>query len=119
MDHLTNLKTYHWKKFLVIELIGRIEDVFHIDEFKDLLLKLVDQGNSFIAIDLSRMEFLSSKSMNIFISLYKRLKKSDGRLVFINPDSSAQELLRVVSLDKLVGIYPSVQHFKEDTRSIK
>lgn len=65
-------------------------------------------GTSHIVVDLSSVAYASSSFMGILIHLDKMLKERNGTLVLCGIAPPIRELMRIIRLDRLWEIFPTV-----------
>ena len=67
-----------------------------LDNFRDTDKKAV--------VNLSKVDFMDSSSLSIFITLLKRVKQKGGELILEYPQLGVQKLLEMTRLDELIEI---------------
>jgi anti-sigma B factor antagonist len=72
---------------------------FRSNSFREALYETVQthEGNR-VALDLGRVDFLSSSGVAILVGLKRRLDTKQGKLVLFNVQPVVQDLLRVTRL---------------------
>ena len=72
---------------------------FRSSTFRDALYQAVEEGTpSEVALDLTRVDFLSSSGVAILVGLKRRLDGKNGKLVLFGVQPVVQELLRITRL---------------------
>jgi anti-sigma B factor antagonist len=66
---------------LVLSLEGSIES-YNAQEFEALLKKITGQGHLRLVFDSSRLAYVSSIGIGVFMNLLTSLKKQNGSIVF-------------------------------------
>lgn len=85
-------------------LVVRIEEPallndFRSNSFRDTLYEAVEGGEgSRVAVDLSRVDFLSSSGVAILVGLKRRLDSKQGKLVLFGVTPVVYDLLRITRL---------------------
>jgi anti-anti-sigma factor len=62
-----------------------------------------------LVVDLGDVTYGGSELMEFLFRLRKKLRARDGQLALVGAKGNVRVVLRVVRLDKLVGIYDSVE----------
>ena len=71
----------------------------------DQLLGLVDEsGRTKLLLNFENVERMSSAALSKLITLNKKIKGADGRLVLCSIDPKVREAFKVTYLDKLITI---------------
>ena len=72
---------------------------FRSNTFRDALYQVVEDGTlPELALDLSRVDFLSSSGVAILVGLKRRVDGKKGKLVLFGVQPVVQELLRITHL---------------------
>jgi anti-anti-sigma factor len=102
--------------FFVVDLVGKIDRLKDSIILKSYVNTLMEKGRVAIALNLSKVTYLDSGALNVFIYSNDALKKKGGQLALIEPSEYVMDVLEVVGLTKVVKIYPSLEDFN---RAIK
>ncbi len=93
---------------LVLELTGRLDD--HTAEFLvDCLAGQINEGCTKIVIDCHHLEYISSTGMGALVRINSRLKPDGGEVSLSRVKGMIADVLRIVHLDRLFHIYPTVE----------
>lgn len=92
----------------MVKVDGEV-DLSNATGLRDHLIEQVQQGNHFLAVDLSGVEFMDSSGLAVLISGLRRTKEHDGSLVLVSPTSSVKRVLSITGLDKVFEIHDSVE----------
>ena len=84
----------------VVSPIGEI-DIYTSDEFKSMLLQLVEEETKDITIVGDSLEYIDSTGLGVLISILKKLKESNNTITITNIKPSIKKLLELTSLDKV------------------
>ncbi|AFS77093.1 anti-sigma F factor antagonist SpoIIAA [Gottschalkia acidurici 9a] len=84
----------------VVSPIGEI-DIYTSDEFKNMLLQLVEEEGTDITIVGDSLEYIDSTGLGVLISILKKLKESNNTITITNIKPSIKKLLELTSLDKV------------------
>lgn len=77
-------------------------------EFVRQLEALVDAGVKQIIVDCSNLSYISSYGAGVLVRLHNKLAKHGGDVRVAAPQSRVLEVLTIMRLGKLMGIYPDV-----------
>ena len=84
-------------------------DATTTDEFNREVQKHLDQGMNKIIIDCRYLGMLSSLGIGALITLQTRLRKKGGVVKLSSLQGMAAEVIKLVRLDKLLGIYGDLE----------
>ncbi|MDE0042759.1 MAG: STAS domain-containing protein [Candidatus Poribacteria bacterium] len=65
----------------------------------------IEQGGRHLILDLTDVPLLDSSALGAIIATLQALKKSDGKLVLLNPQEAVLNVLAVTRLDTVLEIY--------------
>jgi anti-sigma B factor antagonist len=90
----------------VIALTGEV-DLYTCPEFKQELLRVIDDGAMLVAIDLTGTTFVDSTGLGVLLRGVERLRKKGGLLTVICVDPNITKIFEVTGLDRVFSIYPT------------
>jgi stage II sporulation protein AA (anti-sigma F factor antagonist) len=70
---------------------------------KDLLALFSESGAS-VEVDLSKLDYVSSAGLRVFLSAAKAAKGKGGTLVLRNPKPAVLEVLQISGFDRILNI---------------
>ena len=80
------------------------------DEYNlaDKIEKYIEPGKApkFI-IDLSKVPFLNSAALGVFLNIYKRVESLNGRIVFSGLNSEIEKLMEITRLTSIFEVFRS------------
>jgi anti-anti-sigma factor len=79
-----------------------------IDEIREGILKVFDNSNSKVIIDLKGVEYVDSSGFGCFLSVMKAAKNNYGVLKFANPEPGISELFETLHLHTVFQIYTDI-----------
>ncbi len=85
-------------------LAKRIDASCSVD-FKTKLNELIMDGNNYIALNLSLVEFLDSSGLGVIVTCAKGVKARQGHLVIFGLTISVSNLFRLTAMDKVFEIF--------------
>jgi len=83
------------------------------EEFNQAIQNHLDQGRSKIIIDCRRVEYISSVGLGSLVALQARVRKKGGDVKLAGLYGLAADTIRLVGLDKLLGIYGDMEYARE------
>ena len=94
-------------KVKVVNLAGKL-DVNLSVSIEAELEQLVESGSHFLILELSGIEYLSSSGIRVFISIMRKIKDKNGRLVLACVPDIIKKILKTVELEDLFEVYDTV-----------
>jgi|ERR1035437_5694429 anti-anti-sigma factor len=79
-----------------------------IDEISEVILKVFDNSNSKVIIDLKGVEYIDSSGFGCFLSIMKAARNNYGILKFANPEPRVTELFETLHLHTVFQIYSDI-----------
>ena len=79
-----------------------------IDEISEVILKVFDNSNSKVIIDLKGVEYIDSSGFGCFLSIMKAVRNNYGILKFANPEPRVTELFETLHLHTVFQIYSDI-----------
>jgi anti-sigma B factor antagonist len=80
-----------------------------IDEIREGILKVFDNSNSKVIIDLKGVEYVDSSGFGCFLSVMKAARNNYGVLKFANPEPRVIELFETLHLHTVFQIYSDIE----------
>jgi anti-sigma B factor antagonist len=80
-------------------------DALITDEIRDEVIKIFDNSNSKLIIDLKGIEYIDSSGFGCFLSIFKAARNNYGSLKFANPEPHVMELFYTLHLHTVFDIY--------------
>ena len=99
-------------KWVVMQVSGRI-DALSAPELEAEANSVMDQGNIWVAMDLSNVQYISSAGLRILLTTLKALNGKKGNLALINPAKNVREVLTIAGFSKIFTIADSVGDIPE------
>ena len=93
---------------LAVLLHGSL-NVTTTDQFNQAIQAHLDQGRTKIIIDCRHVDYISSLGLGSLVALQARLRKKGGEVKLAALFGTAAEAIRIVGLDKLLGIYGDLE----------
>jgi anti-sigma B factor antagonist len=86
-----------------ITISGRL-DTPGVDKVETLFVAAVVPGGKSTIVDLSRVDFVASMGIRMFISVARSLRQRQAKLVLYGPQSMVNEVFENVSLRDIIPI---------------
>jgi stage II sporulation protein AA (anti-sigma F factor antagonist) len=74
---------------------------------EDLILEQVKSGERDIVIDLSQVDYMSSRGLRVVITGAKACQAAGGRLVACSPQTGVKKIIEMTGLPTMIGLYDS------------
>lgn len=101
---------------LIVQLEGEL-DHHHAEEIRDSLDKqLEDLSIRHLILDLSRLNFMDSSGIGVFIGRYKTISKRGGQVCITNVSQQLGRILDLSGLYKILKVYDTVEKAIEGIR---
>jgi anti-sigma B factor antagonist len=86
----------------VLKIIGRI-DSYTTQNIKDAIQALIDDGRNNLVMELSKVKYLSSSGILMFVNIHKQfLKNKNGKLIFSNVPELIYSNIKLAGFDTLL-----------------
>ncbi len=101
---------------VVIE-VGDTLDMSNAQEFKEWVReKFIKKGFKTVILDFSRVRYIDSYALGVFVALQRSLSEREGQLVIVSPNDSIRKILEVTYLDKVIRVVDSIKDVLEVER---
>lgn len=94
-------------KAKVVKLEGKL-DVNLSVSIESELDALIDSGSNNLILEISKVEYLSSSGIRVFINMMRKIKDKNGRLVLASVPDVIKKILKTVDLEDLFEVFDSV-----------
>jgi anti-sigma B factor antagonist len=102
------INTTQFKRCDVVKVVGRI-DSYTAPNLEEVLKSLTEQGHYKIILDLSEVDFLSSKGWWVLIETQKTVKRYNrGELILANIQDRIRESLNLVGMGSYFKVYDDI-----------
>lgn len=105
-----------YEESYVIVLPDEEIEVYNISEIKEVLFDIIEKGNRYLVMDMSKVEYIDSSGLGVLVSVLKKVKHAEGKLVLVSPKSSVKQILNLTNLDKVFNIQDTLQNAIEEVR---
>jgi len=79
------------------------------DDFQVALEGLTEEPWPLVVLDLGGMDFICSSGLGAIVSTHLRLRRHGGNIKLVSPCPSVRQVLETTQLNRLFGIYDSVE----------
>ena len=93
---------------LVLRVDGRL-DADSNEYFFECVHSQIEDGNQRIVINCEGLGYISSIGVGTLVRIRSRLVKLGGQICLSNVQSMVLDMFRLISMDRLLGIYPTEQ----------
>lgn len=83
-------------------------NALNIDEIREGIIKVFDNSNAKVIIDLKGVEYVDSSGFGCFLSVMKAARNNYGVLKFANPEPGVSELFETLHLHTVFQIYNDI-----------
>ena len=96
------------KNMKIISLEGKM-DAISAPEFEDQMGEWLEQGETSFIINLGEVNYMSSAGLRSILIVAKKLKKQDGKLIFVNLREEVQKIFRISGFSSMIPTYESLE----------
>ena len=100
---------------LVLGLEGRL-DAISSKMFEDKVIAVIDGGEARFVIDLSRVDYVSSAGLRVFLVATKRLTPGGGKVVLCSLQEPVREVFDIVGFLSILSITNSKEEALQSLR---
>jgi anti-anti-sigma factor len=91
---------------IVIRLEGRL-DAASSPNLEKQINSIIDTGHFKIALNFVNVDYLSSSGMRLMLSISKKLKSLEGKLVACNMNEDVMDVIKMTGFQQVLEIYPT------------
>ncbi|MCH8807727.1 MAG: STAS domain-containing protein [Planctomycetes bacterium] len=87
--------------------IVRLRGSASMDQVEDLhrrLVELIEPGVPHLVLELSELDFISSAGIGAIMAAHLKARAHEGTLRMVNPTPAIRNLLRLLHIDRQIGI---------------
>jgi anti-anti-sigma factor len=103
-------------QILVIALSGSF-DALTADQVRRYMGREFEGGQQHVALDLSRVDFMSSSGIRVLLEAFKQARSLGGDLRLAAAQPGVQRSLEIAGLVRVLNTYPSVDEAVRSFRS--
>ncbi|GEN47150.1 STAS domain-containing protein [Alkalibacillus haloalkaliphilus] len=94
-------------KYGILKLSGEI-DAYTAPQLKEKLLTLVEEKES-VEVDLTKVSYMDSTGLGVFISALKLSKEKDHNFKLINLQENVYRLFNITGLNEVINIENTIE----------
>ena len=98
-----NVKEHEHENCILIEIGGEV-DIFTCQQLKDTLYQIVDKYGKDLVLDCTRLNYIDSTGLGVFVAVLKKVKQIDREITIVNLKDSILKLFLITNLDSLFNI---------------
>jgi len=91
----------------VLAVKGEV-DLYTSPQLCEALERLVGEGASSIAVDMTDVGFMDSSGLGVLVGVLKRVQERGGRMALVAPREPVKKLLAISGLDSAFIVTPSL-----------
>lgn len=91
---------------VVIRLKGRL-DAASSPQLEKQINSIIDAGHFKLILNFTQVEYLSSAGMRLMLSISKKLKHLEGKVVACSLSDEVMEVIKMAGFHQVLEIYPS------------
>lgn len=91
---------------VVVRVEGRL-DAASSPQLEKRIAGIIDTGHFKIVLNLEGVDYLSSAGMRLILSVLKKLKNLEGKVVTCNINDEVMEVIKMAGFNQVLEIYPS------------
>jgi anti-anti-sigma factor len=99
-------------KYKILDFSEPMRKYEDVNTTKETLDRLIEQGEVFLALNVSHVDFMHSYFIKILTATYKRIKPLKGDLCLIGPNAFIRNLIKILNFEEYVGLYSSEKTFR-------
>ena len=93
---------------MIISLDGRL-DANTAGSLEQVLVPLINDGEKYIALDMDKLEYISSAGLRVLVMSMKLIRKQDGKLVLAGMKDFIKEVFDIAGFTPIFEIFDSVE----------
>lgn len=90
---------------IIARLAGRLDASAAYDAERNFL-NLIGEGAVSLAVDLGKVDFVSSAGLRVLLIVAKKIQQAKGKLVLFNCAGNVRDVLSISGFDKLIMVRP-------------
>jgi len=95
------------ERLRVVALSGSLDGNTAAD-LESAVSRLVDEGGSHLIFDLSRLGYVASAGIGVFINAQQLAQKNSGGIQLVRPSNAVSQVFKILGLQALFTIRPDV-----------
>lgn len=91
---------------IVVRVEGRL-DAASAPQLEKQINSIIDSGHFKLLLNFSALDYLSSAGMRLMLSVSKKLKNLEGKLVACSLNDDVMEVIKMAGFNQVIEIYPT------------
>lgn len=92
---------------MIIKPLHKSIDASQSTIFKGKIVDLINQGNTFLLLNLKDVDFIDSSGLGSFVSILKTLTLSHGDIALCEINPPILNLFKITRMDRVFHLFPS------------
>ena len=101
---------------IVVEMSGRLLIGRPVEDFRETMRRLLDDGNRSFVLNLSGVSYMDSAGLGQTLAAFTSVKDHGGHVALLGPSARTEQLLQIV---KLVTVFDTYDEEAEAIDSLK
>jgi len=93
---------------VVVHIEGRL-DAASSPQLEKQINGVIDAGHFKVILDCTNLDYLSSAGMRLMLSVFKKLKGVEGKLVACNLKDEVMNVIKMAGFHQVLEFYPSIE----------
>jgi len=98
------IATQKYKNDVVVISLDGFVDGYSYDKLEQTFDRLIKQGIYKFIVDLSRVDYLSSAGVSVFIDVFSITQEKNGYIELVNPKPNVKEVFELLGLTGILSI---------------
>ena len=90
---------------VIVKMAGRL-DSSTAQATEDSFVRLIEDGAPRLAVDLSKLEYISSAGLRVLLVVAKKVQQANGKVTLFGLLPGVREVFSVSGFDKIFAIQP-------------
>jgi anti-sigma B factor antagonist len=103
---MLNIEHIRKEEYSILQLSGEVDASNSVD-LDAAIQEMLSEGINRILVDGSKLEYISSAGLGVFMSYLEEFKEKDIQLVIFGLLEKVQQVFVILGLDKLIIIKPN------------
>lgn len=91
---------------IVVRLEGRL-DAASSPQLEKQMNSIIDSGHFKLVLNFASVDYLSSSGMRLMLSMSKKLKNLEGKLLACNVNDEVMDVIKMTGFHQVMEIYPT------------
>lgn len=100
------VKVEEKNEVVVVRPQGRL-DAASAPQLEQQLQSIIEQGHFKIVLNLANVEYLSSAGMRLMLSVSKKLKNLEGKIVVCSLSDEVMDVIKMAGFHQVLEFYPN------------